>query len=60
MADFGDLGDKAKDFAGGEKGEDLTDQGLDRADDAADKVTGGRFDEQTDAARDAGDRKLGQ
>ncbi|GAA4064433.1 antitoxin [Agromyces indicus] len=60
MADFGNLGDKAKDFADSEKGEDLTDQGLDRADDAADTVSGGKFDEQTDAARDAGDRRFGQ
>jgi hypothetical protein len=60
MADFGNLGDKANDFADSEKGEDLTDQGLDRADDAADKVSGGKFDKQTDAARDAGDSKFGQ
>jgi hypothetical protein len=60
MADFGDLGDKAQEFAKSEKGEDLTDQGLDRADDAADRVTGDKFDEQTDAARTAGDRKIGQ
>ncbi|WP_225872050.1 antitoxin [Scrofimicrobium canadense] len=32
---------------------------LDKASEAAKKVTGGRFDEHIDSARDAADKKLG-
>lgn len=37
-----------------------TDAALDAVADAAKKVTGGRFDSQIDAARDAADAKLGE
>lgn len=60
MADLGGLGDKAKDLASSEKGEQVTDKGLDSAGDAADSATGGKFDQQTDAARDAADGHVGQ
>jgi hypothetical protein len=59
MADLGGLGDKAKDFADSDKGEKATDAGLDKAGDAANSATGGKFDDQIDKAGDAADKKIG-
>ena len=39
--------------------EDKTDKGLDDVAGAANKVTGGKFKDKIDAARDAADDKLG-
>ena len=53
------IGDKAKDALSGDKGEQATDAGLDRASDLADEKTGGKHADKLDKARDAGDEKLG-
>jgi hypothetical protein len=55
-----DLGDKAKDFLDSDKGEQLSDAGLDKAGDAADKATGGGHGDQIDKATDAADDKIGE
>ena len=57
--DLGGLGDKAKDFAGSEKGEQASDAALDKGGDAADKLSGGKFDDQIDAGQNAADKKIG-
>ncbi|QHC65150.1 antitoxin [Rathayibacter sp. VKM Ac-2759] len=50
MVDLGGLADKAKNLANSDKGEDVTDKGLDAAGDAAGKATGGKFDDAERAA----------
>lgn len=55
-----DLGDKARDFADSDKGEQATDAGLGKAADAADKATGGGHGEQIDKAEHAADDKIGK
>ena len=59
MADFGGLGDKAKEALNSEKGEQMSDAAIDRAGDAANSATGGRFDEKIDAGEDAADARVG-
>ena len=59
MADLGGLGDKAKDFADSDKGEQASDAGLDKAGDAANSASGGKFDDKIDGATDAADKKVG-
>ncbi|MDO4244019.1 MAG: Rv0909 family putative TA system antitoxin [Actinomyces sp.] len=54
-----DLKNKAEQALSSEKVESVSDTVLDKAADAAKKVTGGKFDSQVDAARDAADDKLG-
>ena len=54
-----DLTDKAKDALNSDKGEKISDQGLDKAAGAANKATGGKFDDQVNKGRDAADGKLG-
>jgi len=54
-----DLTDKAKDFADSDKGESVTDAGLGKAADAADKATGGGHGDQIDKAEQAADDKIG-
>ena len=54
------LGDKAKDFANRDKGEQATDAGLDKAAGAADKATGGGHGDQVDKAEHAADDKIGE
>lgn len=53
------IGGKAKDALGGEKGEQASDAGLDRASDMADEKTGGKHGDKLDQARDAADKKIG-
>lgn len=59
----GDLGDKAKDVMEDAKeavtSEEKTDKVLDGIAGAANKVTGGKFADKIDSARDAADDKLG-
>jgi len=57
MADFGDM---AKNALNSEQGENMSDQALHKAGDAAGDATGGRFDEQIDKGEDAADERLGQ
>ncbi|PZF13046.1 antitoxin [Curtobacterium sp. MCLR17_034] len=54
------IGDKAKDFADSDKGEQATDAGLDKAGDAADKATGSGHGDQIGKAEDAADGKIGK
>ena len=53
------IGDKAKDFLSSDKGEQVSDKGLDAAGNAADKATGGGHGDQIDTATDAADKKIG-
>jgi len=59
MTDQGGLGDKAADFANSDQGEKATDAGLDKAGDAANSATGGKFDDKIDAGENAADKKIG-
>lgn len=52
--------DKATDIAGSDKVEAVSDKVLDAAEGVAKKVTGGKFDDQIDSARDAADDAIGQ
>ena len=51
--------DKSKDVLNSDKGEELTDKGLDKAADAAKGKLGDDKADQIDKARDAADGKLG-
>ncbi|WP_166984477.1 antitoxin [Paramicrobacterium fandaimingii] len=51
--------DKIDDAMHSEKAENISDQGLDKASDAADSLSGGRFADQIDGARDSLDEKIG-
>ncbi|MCW4457543.1 antitoxin [Microbacterium sp. MPKO10] len=42
-----------------EKAEDVSDQVLDKASEGADGLTGGKFTDKIDSARDAADEKIG-
>ncbi|MEV0725830.1 antitoxin [Micromonospora purpureochromogenes] len=53
-----DFMDKAKDMA--DKHDKQVDQGLDKAGEAADKRTGGKYDEQTDKAVDMAQARTGE
>jgi hypothetical protein len=59
MADLGGLGDKAKDLANSDKGEKVTDSGIDKAEGAASSASGGKFDEKIESSGDAADKKVG-
>ncbi|MDN5587006.1 MAG: antitoxin [Brevibacterium sp.] len=54
-----DLTNKAKDAMNSEKGEEFSDQGLDKAADFANEKTGGKFEDQIDQGRDGADENLG-
>lgn len=57
---FDDLKNKAAQaFDDIKDDEEKTDQALDAIHDAADKLTGGKFTDKLDSARDAADGKLG-
>lgn len=65
---IGDFMDKAKDAVGGEKvqdalrsdkAEEISDSALGTAAEKADGLTGGRFGDQIDSARDAADERIG-
>ncbi|QQM67501.1 Rv0909 family putative TA system antitoxin [Actinomyces weissii] len=55
-----DLKNKAAELVDAEKIETATDKALDAAGGLAKKVTGGKFDDKIDAARDAADKAIGQ
>ena len=59
MADLGGLGDKAKDFLNTDKGEQVSDGVLDKAGDAADSASGGKFDNKIDDVQVTVDKKIG-
>ncbi|KQM17713.1 antitoxin protein [Plantibacter sp. Leaf171] len=50
---------KVKDALTSQQAEDISDKLLGGVADAAKKVTGGKFDEQIDGARDAADKAVG-
>lgn len=56
---LGDLGNKAQDALNNEKGEQVSDQGLDKAQNAASGAGGGKFDDQIQQGRDAADQRVG-
>lgn len=51
--------DKVKDALKSEQAEGISDKLLDGVADAADKVTGGKFTDQIDGAREAADKHVG-
>ena len=66
--DLGGMADKAKEFLGSDQAQELlkseqaegvSDAVLDKVEDVADKVTGGKFDEQVSGARGAIDGLIG-
>jgi hypothetical protein len=68
MAGFDDITGKAKEFLESdqvkdalksEQAEDISDKLLDGVAGAANKVTGGKFEEQIDGARDQADKAVG-
>lgn len=62
MGMFDNAKDKAGQLAGDnqEQVENVSDQGLDKAQDAAGGVGGGKFDDQIQQGRDAADGAVGQ
>ncbi|MFT9774037.1 antitoxin [Brevibacterium casei] len=48
---FDDLTNKAKDAVNSDKGEEISDQGLDKASDAANNLSGGKFEDQINQGR---------
>ena len=50
---------KVKDALKSEQAEGISDKLLDGVADVANKVTGGKFEEQIDGARDAADKQVG-
>lgn len=56
---FEDLTNKAKDALNSDKGEEISDQGLDKAADIANDVSGGKFGDQINQGRDAADGQVG-
>ncbi|MPV36394.1 antitoxin [Georgenia subflava] len=56
---IGDLGDKAKDFANSDKGEQMSDDALEKGSDFASDKTGGKYDEHLDKGTGAADKKIG-
>jgi len=54
-----DIANKAKDFLHSEKSEEISDQVLDGAAGLANKVTGNKFVDKVEGARDAADEKIG-
>lgn len=68
MAGFDDITKKAQEFLNdpkvkdalsSEQAEDISDKLLDGVADAAKKVTGGKFDDKIDGARDEADKRVG-
>lgn len=59
---FDNLKDKAAELIGQnpEKVEELSDQAIEKAGDAADSMTGGKFSEQIDAAQQKADEAIGE
>ncbi|MGO1769260.1 MAG: antitoxin [Microbacterium sp.] len=56
---LGDFVDKAKDALTSDKAEEISDGLLDKASDAANKVTGDKYSDRIDGARDAADKRIG-
>lgn len=57
---FDDIAGKAKDFLNSDKGEEISDQVLDGAAGLANKVTGNKFSDRVEGARDAADDHIGK
>ncbi|MGO1848468.1 antitoxin [Microbacterium sp. JB110] len=54
-----DIAGKAKGFLNSDKAEEISDQVLDGAEGLANKVTGDKFADKVEGARDAADDKIG-
>ena len=57
---FGEMKDKAEQFLDSEKGEKYSDEGLQKAEQFADKLTGGKHDEQIHKAEQFADEHIGE
>jgi hypothetical protein len=57
---FGDLGKKAEHFLDSEQGEKRSDDALERAEQFAEKRTGGKYDQQIDKGEQFADEHIGQ
>ncbi|WP_043496793.1 antitoxin [Georgenia sp. SUBG003] len=56
---IGDLADKGKDFLGSDKGEQASDDALEKGSDLAGDRTGGKYDDKIEKGSDAADRRIG-
>lgn len=56
---IGDFTEKGKDFLDSEKGEQKSDDALERGSDFASEKTGGKYDEHLDKGTGAADRRIG-
>lgn len=54
------LMDKANEFLGSDKGEEMSDQGLQAGADAANNLTGDKYSDQVGQAQQFADDKIGQ
>ena len=52
--------DKAKDAANNDKGEEVSDSGIDKAKNFASEKTGGKFDDQIDKGAEEADKRVGK
>jgi hypothetical protein len=57
---FGEMKDKAGEFLDSDKGEKVSDQGLDKAEQFADQRTGGKHAEQLEKGEQFADDHLGE
>jgi hypothetical protein len=62
MGIFDEIKDKVSEFVEGnpDKVEDLSDQGIDKAGDALDSATDGKFSDQVDQGQQIADDKIGE
>ncbi len=56
---LGDMAKKAKQALSSDKGEQLSDQALDRGADLANRMTGGKYADKVEQGRDAVDERVG-
>lgn len=56
---IGDLGGKAKDFLDSDKGEQHSDDALEKGSDFIGERTGGKYDEHLDEGVDTADKRIG-
>ncbi|GAA4419295.1 hypothetical protein GCM10023169_09820 [Georgenia halophila] len=54
-----DFADKAKESLNTEKGENATDSAFDTVSEKADRLTGGRYSDKIDSARETADERIG-
>jgi hypothetical protein len=57
---FGEMKDKAERALDSDKGEQYSDQALEKGEQFADEKTGGKYDEQIQKAEQAADQRIGE